>query len=268
MTESAFFASAAQKECYGNLNVEQYEVVGTFDNRMCDYCGAMDGKVFPLKDFKEGSTAPPFHPWCRCTTVPYFEDMKGIGERWMRDPETGKGGTVPADMTYNEWKEIYVDKTSTMEKWINNHRLTNQGGNGILVQKPDSVVNGSVHLIGKIDRSVYSCVTTDIITDEVVITSERIQHIKLHHPNDFERFSIHLQEIVEKPDYILEVKKPNTALILKEIVDNGEKFKTVLRLVTHYDNPNYKNSIITFMKIDGKEWRRLIKNKKILYKSE
>ncbi|MBR3552485.1 MAG: minor capsid protein [Clostridia bacterium] len=112
MTESAFFASAAQKECYGNLNVEQYEVVGTFDNRMCDYCGAMDGKVFPLKDFKEGSTAPPFHPWCRCTTVPYFEDMKGIGERWMRNPETGKGSTVPADMTFETFKQTYLDKST------------------------------------------------------------------------------------------------------------------------------------------------------------
>ena len=111
MTESAYMASAAQKECYNDLNVERYEVVGTFDNRMCDYCGAMDGKVFPLKDFKEGSTAPPFHPWCRCTTVPYFEDMKDVGERWMRDPETGRGGTVPNNMTYQEWKAKYVDKT-------------------------------------------------------------------------------------------------------------------------------------------------------------
>ncbi|MBR3553812.1 MAG: hypothetical protein IKN72_10575 [Clostridia bacterium] len=63
-----------------------------------------------MKEFKEGVTAPPFHPWCRCTTVPYFDDMKGIGERWMRDPETGKGGTVPSDMTYQEWKAKYVDK--------------------------------------------------------------------------------------------------------------------------------------------------------------
>ena len=60
---------------------------------------------------KAGETAPPFHPGCRCTTAPYFEDMKDIGERWMRDPETGKGGYVPADMTFNEWKAEYVDKS-------------------------------------------------------------------------------------------------------------------------------------------------------------
>lgn len=42
----------------------------------------------------------------------------------------------------------------------------------------------------------------------------------------------------------------------------------VVRLVTSCDNPEYKNSIITFMKIDEKEWKRLLRNKKILYKKE
>lgn len=42
----------------------------------------------------------------------------------------------------------------------------------------------------------------------------------------------------------------------------------VLRLITSKDNLDYKNSIITFMKIDDKEWNRLLRNKKILYKRE
>lgn len=60
--------------------------------------------------------------------------------------------------------------------------------------------------------------------------------------------------------------KPNTALILKEIITEKEKFKTVLRLATSVDNKEYKNSIITFMKIDEKEWNRLLRNKRVLYK--
>lgn len=121
MTESAYFASEAEKECYKDLKVERYEVVGTFDAKMCDYCGDMNGNVFPMKDFKEGVTAPPFHPWCRCCTAPYYEDMKDIGQRWMRDPDTGQSGYVPAEMTFKEWKEIYVDKTSTMDEWNKKH---------------------------------------------------------------------------------------------------------------------------------------------------
>ena len=56
--------------------------------------------------------------------------------------------------------------------------------------------------------------------------------------------------ILKNPDYTIEANKPNTALLLKEIKENDEIFKTVLRLVASKDNPNYKNSIITFMKID------------------
>ena len=122
-----------------------------------------------------------------------------------------------------------------------------------------------VHIVGKIDKDIYKCITKDIVTEEVIITDNQIQHIKVRHPNDYERFSSYFGEIVKNPDYIVDTKKLNTALILKEIQAEQEVFKTVLRLVTSKDNPEYKNSIITFMKIDEKEWNRLLRNKKILY---
>ena len=125
-----------------------------------------------------------------------------------------------------------------------------------------------MHSIGKIDIEKYKCITSDIITDEVVITEKQIEHIRERHPNAYECFSRYFKDIVENPDYIIEANKPNTALILKEICIEYEKFKTVLRLATSTDNPAYKNSIITFMKIDEKEWNRILNNKKILYKSE
>lgn len=125
-----------------------------------------------------------------------------------------------------------------------------------------------VHKVGKLDKNIYKCISEDIVTDEVIITNERIQHIKDRHPNDYERFCGYLQEIVEKPQYIIESMKPNTALILNEFTDGKEKFKTVLRLTTSTDDPAFKNSIITFMKINEKEWSRMLRNKKILYKKE
>ena len=125
-----------------------------------------------------------------------------------------------------------------------------------------------VHYIGKIDVNIYKCVTEDIVTDEVIITDERIQHIKDRHPNDFEIYYNFMQQIVRNPDYIVEANKPKTALILKGFNDGTKTFKTVMRLVTSSDNEGIKNSIITFMKINEKEWNRLIKNKKVLYKRE
>lgn len=125
-----------------------------------------------------------------------------------------------------------------------------------------------MYLVGKIDIEIYNCITKDITTDEVIITDKQIDHIKNRHPNDYELFNKYLEKIVEQPDYIIEANKPFTALILKEIQIDNKKFKTVVRLATSNDTPSYKNSIITFMKIDNREWNRILKNKKILYKSE
>ena len=123
-----------------------------------------------------------------------------------------------------------------------------------------------VYLVGKIDIEIYNCITKDITTDEVIITDERIQHIKEHHPNNYEQYYSYMRSIIENPEYIIEANKPNTALILKSFSNGNETFKTVLRLITSSDNSKFKNSII--MKINEKEWNRLLKNKKILYKSE
>ena len=146
--------------------------------------------------------------------------------------------------------------------------VDNSGKSGIIKENQQGTAVKDVHSIGKIDIEKYKCVTKDIKTDEVIITDNQIAHIKERHPNDFERFNKYFKEIVKFPDYIIEANKPNTALILKEIKIHQEKFKTVLRIVTSNDDPKFKNSIITFMKINDKEWNRLIKNKKILYKDE
>lgn len=124
-----------------------------------------------------------------------------------------------------------------------------------------------MHTVGEIDRRIYECITNDITTNEVIITDERIMHIKERHPDDYELYYGYLRKVVEEPDYIIESNKPNTALILKEVVESDEKkFKTVLRLKTPKDNAEFKNSIITFMKINQKEWSRLLRNKQILYR--
>lgn len=110
MTEEAYFSSAAQKDCFEDLGVEQYEIVATLDSHTSDICRSLDGKHFPMKDFQAGVTAPPFHVYCRSTTVPYFdEDFGDIGERAARDEETGKTYYIPDDMHYEDWKQTFVD---------------------------------------------------------------------------------------------------------------------------------------------------------------
>lgn len=110
MTEEAYFSSAAQKDCFKDLGVEQYEIVATLDSHTSDICQSLDGQVFPMKDFEPGITAPPFHVFCRSTSAPHFDDDFGqVGERAARNAETGKTYYVPDNMTYKEWKEKFVD---------------------------------------------------------------------------------------------------------------------------------------------------------------
>ena len=105
MTESAYIASVAQKDCYNELDVEEYEIVATLDTRTSKICQDMDGEVFKISEYEPWVTAPPFHNFCRTVTAPYFEDA--TDKRWYRDAE-GNTGYVDAKMKYHEWYNKYV----------------------------------------------------------------------------------------------------------------------------------------------------------------
>jgi SPP1 gp7 family putative phage head morphogenesis protein len=158
MTEEAYFSSAAQKDCFEDLDVEEYQIVATIDSHTSDICQNMDGKVFPMKDYEAGVTAPPFHVWCRSCTVPYFRENFGqIGKRAARGKD-GKTYYVPADMTYPEWKKAFVDSGNKqqMEKWSSDNIQTiditkewskGAGTEGAVTEKQEYVVNGIVYRV-------------------------------------------------------------------------------------------------------------------------
>lgn len=113
MTEEAFFSSTAQKDCFNELDVEQFEIVATLDSHTSEICQDMDGQHFEMSKWEVGVTAPPFHPWCRSTTVPFFDDeFDLVGQRAARG-EDGKTYHVPSDMKYKDWKKAFVDGDKT-----------------------------------------------------------------------------------------------------------------------------------------------------------
>ena len=121
-----------------------------------------------------------------------------------------------------------------------------------------------------IDIETFKCITNDITTDEVIITEERIQHIKERHNNYFFEIQPYIQDVLSMPDYILaDSKRENTGLILKQITENnGLKVQVVLRVHTSKDRKGLKNSIISAWKISDSRWNNYLRNKKILYKSK
>lgn len=129
MTESAYFSSQSQKDSFNELGVEQFEVIETLDTTTCEICGSMDGQVFDMKDFEPGTTAPPFHPWCRGCTVPHFDD--NFGERAARGSD-GKTYYVPSDMKFQDWKNSFVDNEEGSKDDLTPIDLKNSQNGGIV----------------------------------------------------------------------------------------------------------------------------------------
>ena len=113
-TEITRIITASDIDTFAEMGIDEVEVVGTLDLHTCDTCGDMDSKHMPRTEAKEGTTAPPFHPNCRCVIVPYFGDNEEA--RATRNPETGKTETASA-MTFKEWKEKYLIPKQTKDDY-------------------------------------------------------------------------------------------------------------------------------------------------------
>ena len=260
-TETTYFNAVATKECYKDLDVEMVEIIETLDSHTCSICGGLDGEVIPISQYEPGVTVPPFHPNCRGTTAPAI-DPKYAGERAARNAD-GDVYYVPANMKYADWVQTFVNGGSKAGLTL--------ATIGSIIKNTVSMVKSegsNVQTVGRIDIEKYRCITDEIATDEVIITPERIQHIEERHPGDYEQFVKYVADILENPDYILEANKPNTGVILKEIEENGEKFKVILRVKVESDPAEYRNSILSFWQIGETTWKKNVKNKKILYKRE
>lgn len=137
MTEQAYFSSAAQKDCFNDLDVEEYEIVATLDSHTSDICRSLDGKVFKMSDYKPGVTAPPFHVYCRSTTAPHFKDNFGAGERAARGTD-GKTYYVPDDVAYSEWKKAFVDGDKSGFKEVQQNHFSRAEKRGTIKPKEQS----------------------------------------------------------------------------------------------------------------------------------
>lgn len=123
-------------------------------------------------------------------------------------------------------------------------------------------------VIGKIDRAMFAGIASEIVTDEVILTAERVEHIRQRHPDDYDRYRQFLQAVITAPDYIIRDRRPATAILLKELqlAADTPRICLALRLVTPEDGQDRKNSVITFWKVKKKEYDRLIRNREVLYK--
>jgi len=109
MTESAAYHSRAKERCMKDLGCEKYEVIATLDDRTSPICRTMDSKVFDMKDYQVGVTAPPFHSNCRTVTAPYYDKIEG--DTNLRASRTEDDDYELVDVKdYQDWYDNYVEK--------------------------------------------------------------------------------------------------------------------------------------------------------------
>ena len=81
VTESARVYSEAQKANYEANGVEEFEIMTEL--KACQICQPFNGKIFKVSELVPALNAPPFHPNCRCTTVPHFRKKQSNADEQM-----------------------------------------------------------------------------------------------------------------------------------------------------------------------------------------
>ena len=120
--------------------------------------------------------------------------------------------------------------------------------------------------LGKINTEHLQPTFGRLQTNEVIITDERLAHIKSHHPEDLTYFEKYGAETISDPDYIIkDGKNFGTVFMVKHLSETN--LNVVVRLAIDTDKEGLKNSVMTFFRIREKNLRKLIKKNELLYKS-
>lgn len=111
-TELNYVENQSAMDSIKEAGMKYYRFSATLDRRTSATCREHDGHVYPIGEYQPGSTAPPLHPNCRSTVAGslYGPDKKKTGTRIARN-DKGKTYYVPADMTYEEWYNKYIEST-------------------------------------------------------------------------------------------------------------------------------------------------------------
>jgi hypothetical protein len=111
-------------------------------------------------------------------TVPYLDDefreIFGESERAARD-ENGKTVSVPEDMTYPEWKKVFVDKEMSLDEWKAAKKgVANSAERGIIKAEGSSTIAFAKRIP---NISVKSRIINEAIAAEKPVYAENLRTV-------------------------------------------------------------------------------------------
>ena len=88
-TETTFYNNLATLDTIKELGGDHYEIVAVLDSRTSEICQSENHKVYSVKEYEPGRTAPPFHVRCRSTIRPAVKsDKKDKTDKTERTEES------------------------------------------------------------------------------------------------------------------------------------------------------------------------------------
>ena len=119
--------------------------------------------------------------------------------------------------------------------------------------------------LGNINISVLEKEFGKLQTSEIIVTGERIAHIRERHFIDYELFEKYGAQCVQNPDYIIkDNKNENTVFMVKKLPDIN--LNVISKLALDTDKSGLKNSVMTFYRIRERNLKKLIAKNTLLYR--
>lgn len=157
-------ASEADSFTWKDMGLEKYEISAVIDAKTSEICREMDGKVFDMKNRRVGVTAPPFHPYCRTVTIPWFEEESD-------DEDDSKERRVIDTDNLQNYKEVMYGQSeerkrstvalsgrtiesSTHDLWVSDKVKFSRRSQHILEKELTKVLNGVPQVKGAIRPEV------------------------------------------------------------------------------------------------------------------
>lgn len=224
-----------------------------------------------------------FHPNCRhgCSTHDPRDDDDDYDEAQRTDSQTEalKEESAYAQRMVQKYKRLSAGSldpgniarySAKLREWEEREAELD-----VAISEKSGIMNGNIgsdnvtgfKTLGKIDAQPLESEFGKLLTDEIVVTNERVEHIKARHPEDFSLFEIYGADAVKSPDLIIaDSKNSNTVFMVKKL--DVTNLNVVVKLVLESSNPKLKNSVMTFYRIRDKNLKKLINKNKTLYKKE
>ena len=116
-TELNYVHNQAALDSIRDAEMDYFRFVATLDSRTSAMCQEHDGKIYPIDDADTGENIPPLHPRCRSIIVGSLGGRELKGQTRIAKGDEGKYIHVPAEMTYEDFQAVYVEKTQTVDGW-------------------------------------------------------------------------------------------------------------------------------------------------------